>query len=361
MRHALRSIPRTMSRTGTRSVHLALVLAVLVCAGCGNRDDRPRHNAAGTEPTAQAVPFKSTVLPAERKHTVFQTPPPLPQQKEPVLDHAGQAPRKVLRYQPDDKARELVITARIQSRELAGGEWTARTPLPEIRYGLGIQRQAMDRDMFTLDLRGLKAEVAASTQPDAGLRARANLLAAEFLARYRKLVERRRASLRLSDRGFLGELVLAPDAAESAEAPEIGQELQQLLLEAMVPLPGEAIGKGARWQATTIMRRGAGVVTQRAEYELLSMDKDRVRIKATLTQLGERQLLSMPDLPPSAMAELIALFWRAGGELDISLSSATPLAATLNVEMRAHSRLSSAGGEVDHYVESSGAVILTTR
>jgi hypothetical protein len=369
----------------------------LACAGCGSS-----CGSSSTSGNERDQPDEIATMPLQSRsitptYTEHIKPPPLPQQDEIELIDAGKAPRRMFRYRPDDKARELVITARITSRELGQGSVGPRVAVPEIRYGLGLgataapasaddrkdakdakgtkgAKGAKDDDsgtgnaaMIRVDLRGLVATVAEPAQDEADPTA-PTAAADDFLAHYRGHVERRRATAMLSDRGFIGPVTLMPDAATSAQASDIRHAIEQLIIESVVPVPQQAVGKGARWRVTTRLRRGPSVVTQKAEYVLLDAKKDRLRVKATVTQIGERQIMSMPGLPPSMLAELIALFWRAEGELEVVASSLTPVAGTLSVEMRVHGRtmkidannLDQPGGGQDHFIENLGTVVLST-
>ncbi len=338
---------------------VAITLVGLCGVACGKKEPGPAQEDGPSE--LPKPPVRARNIDTERKVTVFQNPPELPRYKSLTVKHAGKAPTRLLTYRPDDKARQFVVSARVKSRELAAGTWSEFVALPEIRYGLGLQAVPAETGPTTVNIRGLEAEVGKPSQSDAKRAENAVRVANDFLVRYRKHLERRRATATIDATGRPGSLTLSPDLAKSPENPRITHEFQQLMLEGIVPLPGEPVGVGARWRAVTLLRRGPGVVTQTGEYELLSATDDRLEIRAEITQIGERQLIAAPGAPNSVSAELVALFWQIRGKLEVSLGSFTPTSGTLEVEMRVHSRLLRRDRPIDQFIESTGTVGFSTK
>lgn len=354
------SVPRGVSLAS----HVIMIVSLMAPAGCGKRAKKPAEQAPleAAEPAeSDSARIKMTNLPG----VVMPLPPPveLPKLQSFKLAGAGKGKLRVYRYEPDGQTRELVVSARVQVRELINGSFSESVSLPELRYGLALGPAGEPGSTgLVMNVRGLVAELGEPSQSDPVQAANARRVGADFLARFREHVERRRATAIFDERGLLGELTLVPGSAGSAGGSDPGvsarHEMQQILLESVVPLPAEAIGKGARWEVRMLMRRGPGIVTHSGVYELIGVDKDRLRVAVTLTQLAERQRVPTTGMQGALAAELTALFWQARGELEIMTGSLTPIAGHLDVELRVHTRAIGRSQELDFFIESLGKVEL---
>jgi hypothetical protein len=199
--------------------------------------------------------------------------------------------------------------------------------------------------------------IASPTTPPAALAA-----ARELGLRWHALLENRRATAAIDARGQLGAVVLADEPVPSTPThPSEGQaELVQRLLGSAVPLPAEAIGVGARWRVVTLLRMGAAVVKQRAEYTLVAATADRWTIELDIRRIGERQLVSAIGLPPDVIPELMALFREVKGTVTVTAAQPLPIAGSLTTELRVHTQLhSSAKGDREAFSEDLGSVTLS--
>ena len=339
---------------------LGVCLAASLAAGCGSCGSEKKvagkDGDAGAAATASS--FKTITMQAESsgRSGAAANMPPVPRVESLRLLDAGKGRRQSLRYALDEQPRAFVITVRLETRRMAAGDWEPRVTLPEIGYGLAVTPGADG----ALSLRGLAARVAESTAKgkDGEGAARAT---SDFLGRYRANLEGRLATATVDERGLLDQVTPVDDAAgKGPAAPEMRHEVEQLLLESVVPFPEEPVGKGARWEVITVLRRGAGVVKQVATYELLEAQKDRLRVAARLVQNGEHQVVNPAGLPAGTVAEILALVWRASGELVVSPASVTPLSGTLDVEYRVHGRVERGLLRNEYFVESAGKVTLAT-
>lgn len=351
-------------------------LAAVLLAGCKGRDSEKKTTENPPPKTDQRRSLSMQQVTAKRARKDFQKPPDLPELKPVKLIAAGDQPRAPLRYQLDDAAREFTITTSATVREYNGEVWTEPRAIPDITIGLGIRRSGADNRLWVIDIRGLKAKIGTASdapdgsdrpparpdaRPDRGPTPQVEPAAVdEFLSRYRTFVERRRAQLALTDVGRPGKPILSPDARMGKDAKAIGTELSQLLLERLVPLPEEAVGKGARWRAVSLLYRGRNVVKQTAEYELLSKPGERVRLSMRVTQIGEQQMINAPELGPQQRPELISLFWQIAGEIELSVTAPTPISGSVSTELRVHGRMVSPRGTREYSLESQGRSVLRT-
>lgn len=349
----------TAARTVTPVWVLGLTWALLAC-GSSKKSDEQREPEVTSPPversTRSGLPGKRLTVP--RSVAELQKPPALPQQRTVTVSSAGATPRVAARYQLDPETRDFTITAELTTREFTDGAWSERMALPQVSIGLGLTVASRTEQGATVRWRGLSPVMA--TPPSGADARRASDAMNDFLARYRGFLERRRGSLDMAPDGVLGKPTLTPDAALSADASNIEREVLQLLLESVVRLPAEPVGVGARWHAVTLLHRGHSVVKQTARYQLLAVDGRVLRIGAEITQIGEHQVIAAPGLPPGHVAELVALFWQAKGEVQLDLAAPVPVAGNMATELRVHGRLIKPDGKDEYSMETIGTVSLRT-
>ncbi len=309
------------------------LVAACALAGGGCRSRATSGKDAGLAdatavvgPTTHVVPMTG---PSRRRLPAPEAP--MPAQRSFVVLDAGAAPRRALRYRPGGAARELVATARITSKSFADGVWTEARALAPVRDGFGVTTERLG-SAAVVHVRGLIGEVDAD-----GATAVAAADAASYLARWRALLERRRADVATDDRGQLGAVTVLDDPAGRAPA-DARDELVQRWLGLAVPLPAEPIGRGGRWRVVTLLRAGGAVLTQHASYRLIAITSDRMTIAVELERIGEHQDIDVPGLPADARAELIALRRVVTGTLVLGRDGPLPVSGELTAESASHAR-----------------------
>ncbi len=105
--------------------------------------------------------------------------------------------------------------------------------------------------------------------------------------------------------------------------------LRQALGALATPLPEEAVGVGARWRAVTTLEMAGLKLTHSAEYCLQALAGDEATVAIDAILLAEPQTFPLPDLPPGARCELLALEGTACGELVLDLTRTFPVAGEL--------------------------------
>lgn len=343
----------------------AAVLACCALAAC--RDPAPKQKAApDARPAGVAGPSMTTVTPRVRPAALPEPRLPMPREVRARLLDAGKAPRAVRRYKPVTETRELEATLAITTEVYRDGVAIPPVALPPVREGFGVSIEPT-REGATIALRGLAATVA-DAAPDARPGAPADAAtgraeAETYLARWRALVERRRVSVPVDDRGRPGAIALTDDpSATRPDADATRDEWVQRWLGVAVPLPAEPVGVGARWEVVTLLRTGGAVLKQTATYELTAATRDAWTIALTLERLGEHQRIDVPGLPPGASAELMGLRRTVTGTLTLSPASPLPRAGALTSVSSAHARYTGAGGvAVEEASDDRATITLTSK
>jgi hypothetical protein len=356
--------PRIREERGARvgydpRVRAALVVFAIAACNGGAPSDPPVVGTAHHDAAPAAGPRVKVITPDVR--SLPEPPIALPMTESFRLLDAGAAPRARLRYAWDPKAnRELTVDATLTTRRLAGdGTWGAPLAVPTVREGFGVIATPTADGGATLAFRGVTATIVGT--PDADARARAD----EYLASFRDHVEHRRGTIAADARGRVGRIAFA-DAAPAAPAKAAPDraidDVTERWLAASVPLPDEPIGAGARWRVVTVLRAGAAIVKQSADYTLVEARPDRWIVEVDVRRVGEDQLVDATGLPPGSVVELIALFREHKGRVELSPSLPWPIAGTLSTELRVHARIGVPGqGVREDLTEDTGTLTFASK
>jgi hypothetical protein len=189
------------------------------------------------------------------------------------LEDAGQAPRRILRYDLHAHASVLdlvVQRGRLLLRGILESEETYTPPVATL-WELGdVHRDAAsDTTQFTLTLalgRVLPDEKATDTLRDA-------------LAATLRAAVGRRLEASADDRGRLARID-APAGSDS-DAPALLPELEDAIAaRLLLPLPEEPVGVGARWRVVCTSRIGSlEAVTEERRVFLRSLDGERIAVR----------------------------------------------------------------------------------
>lgn len=315
-------------------------LALIACSSAAERGEP----APAARPTPRAVPDAGPAATRELQAAPPATPPTGPALELPTrltftLESTGRLPRTRLRYAPAPSTVHYQIRAALRARTFAPTEIPPAIDVPAITERFTMEPGADDG---TQVWRGQPVHI----EGDA---------AAPYVARWRALLENKRALLAVDARGSLGALSF-PD---EAEAQAHRDELAQRLLGYLVPLPEDAVGPGARWTVTSRLQQGAAVVEQVARYRLLARTGQSLRLAVDVRRIGDAQRLAVADLPAGAALELVALFRAVTGEVTMRLDAPLPV-GRLDIEARRHQRLRLADGSTsDSITEDLGTLELS--
>lgn len=272
-----------------------------------------------------------------------------------VLD-AGPAPRAPLRYAwQAQRPREVTVEAKIRTRRLDAGVWSDAIDVPPVREGFGFDPAPAAAGGATLAFRGLVSSVVGD--PGEVDRARAS----EYLAQFRTLIEHRRGTATVDARGRLDNVRFSDDAVGAVASPA-RDEVAQRWLAVAVPVPDEPIGVGGAWRVVTVLRAGAAIVKQTADYKLVARTADRWTIDVVVRRIGEEQLVDVPGMPKGTIGELEAMFRELKGRVEIAPSLPWPIAGTFTSELRVHAKFGVPGqGVLEDITEDTGTLTLTSK
>jgi hypothetical protein len=328
---------------------LGALVAVLAC-----NDPAPPRPAdlAGSAraplsaPPAPSTPPAARTPPAPSTRTIALDPPAieLPRQESFQLLGAGTGKRATLRYAFAAGSVDSTAETALSSRQLEHGGFTPPAALPAIRDGFAIT-------VAEPGAIALHALPGTSTTPSAQADA--------YLAPWRTLLQHRRITVAIDERGAFTAIAFVDDPA-GARSARARDELVQRLLATIMPLPVEPVGTGASWRVVTILRQGPAYAKQTATYTLRSRGPERWKLHVALQRVGEEQRVQDPSLPPGTTADLLALFRRLEGDVEIDPRYPMIAAGSLAIESRMHVRLQPPGQPaIEQIFEDTGTAILS--
>ena len=142
-------------------------------------------------------------------------------------------------------------------------------------------------------------------------------------------------------------------------APPRGDRMFETLASgvASLPLPEQAIGKGARWQVKQTIRVGA-VLTETSVYTLRSVTKQGAELDVAVTQSAGNQLIEdgTPDGPEVRLASM-----QATGQGQVHLDFARWLPASkLSLDVKSESEIRMDQERLAHFSSTSHVVTTTS-
>jgi hypothetical protein len=124
--------------------------------------------------------------------------------------------------------------------------------------------------------------------------------------------------------------VMEAAAAKSANDPMLGQTMDQMMGgfdAAMVGLPEEAVGAGAKWEVQTVSKSQGLKVKNTQTIELVSVEGDKVSLKISTVQQAGKQTMQNPMVPGGKL-ELAKLEGSGSGEATLDLGRMLPAKST---------------------------------
>lgn len=253
-----------------------------------------------------------------------------------VLDRGAQ-PRAVLQVHPTEGAIEKVRMSMDMetSMELPMmGSQTVRAPTSLIDMEIEVLDVEDDGDIhyrFTIkDVSIAEREGAMPGMGDAMLQALRPMIGTT-------------GDVRVDDSGWTQDARLTP--SEAAD-PALIDNMQRSMRNASAPLPGEAVGVGARWTLTQQIEEQGLTVQQVATYELVEMNGPALVLKTTIQQSAPPQVMQPAGMPEGTSASLSRLVSTGGGTSRLDLGGIMPTQATVDMHLEMDMTIAAQGQEM---------------
>ena len=107
------------------------------------------------------------------------------------------------------------------------------------------------------------------------------------------------------------------------------KERKQAMQQIGAPLPIEEVGQGARWTYTTKLNQGGVRLKQVASYKLISLEGNKLVLKAKVKQRAPKQKLAAPG---GVKVELLKLKSDGAGNTTMTLDQLAPSASKMKLK-----------------------------
>ncbi len=121
---------------------------------------------------------------------------------------------------------------------------------------------------------------------------------------------------------------------EQIQSPQVLvllQLLQDTLSRSRVPLPDQAIGKGATWTASASAENGGVKIRDEIQAKLVSLAGTKAIIELNIKQSSPGGKLDLPQLPPGASVELLGISGSGTGQVELDTKN-LQLTAKMNIK-----------------------------
>lgn len=236
---------------------------------------------------------------------------------------AGAEPRKALRLHPkagDKQSVEMTLQMNMETK-MAGMD-TPAMKLPPIKMALdvGVKDVSADGDI-TYQMTVGEATVANDSDA-AGPMAevmKAALAGAKGVT----------GTGTVSDRGVAKSMNVKLGNNADAQSRQTMDQMKNMLSGAVLTLPEEPIGVGAKWEVRKISKMQGFAMNETSVYELTAVEGDKVTVKVAVTQSqGKQKTLSPPGAPAGMKMEITKLAGEGTGQISCDLGQLMPLEAS---------------------------------
>lgn len=139
-------------------------------------------------------------------------------------------------------------------------------------------------------------------------------------------------TLTMTDQGQVLTADVTPPPDADAAVTNLIEQLSDQASALTVPLPTEAVGRGARWKAASTATVSGITLQQRSTYDLVSLKGDRVELTSTLVQRAKRQTYTDPGSGDEV--ELLSSDGEGDGESSVRLHQLMPGESEAHVQVR---------------------------
>lgn len=276
--------------------------------GSATAPARSRESSFGA--LSRALPRAPQAAPAH-DHGAPATEPVL------VLRSAGAAPWRALRYRLVPGTREtLVMTMDMAIQTRVPGNPATPVEIPTVTMTMQIAIAATPSEneaRYDFVLLDTAVTGKSDTMPEV---VEATRVAIEQL-------EGMTGSALVDDRGLNQVLDMKMPAGMLPQMRQIMDSAARGIDQVSTPLPVEPVGPGARWELRQTIAQSGIRLAQVTLFELVELDGDRGRVRATVTQRAEPQTMTLPGMTEGS-ARLMTLTSRGTNEIQLDLTRLVP-------------------------------------
>lgn len=134
----------------------------------------------------------------------------------------------------------------------------------------------------------------------------------------------------LSDRGIpIGAGKAKTTSSSNPQARQFIEQMRESVSSLVCPLPAEAIGVGAKWEAKMPLKSQGMTIQQTVNYEVASIKEDNLQTKFSIAQTATNQKMESPAMPGMKL-EIPQMTGTITGTSGFSLTHPFPSQATMD-------------------------------
>ena len=236
---------------------------------------------------------------------------------------AGDEPRTVLRLHPAvGDQQTVVMTTKMNMTMSAAGSEMPAMDLPAMTTTMAVEVKNISADgeiTYGITFSGTEVSDSDAAKSPTGAAMKAALGNISGMS----------GEGRMTDRGIVKSVEMKKSAGSNPQQAQTLEQLKESVTSALVPLPEESVGPGAKWEHRTKLKSQGMAVDQVTTVELISVDGDRLELKIAVTQNAANQKIESPAMPGMKM-DLIKLTTTGKGQSSADLSHLLPVAATMD-------------------------------
>ena len=296
-----------------RMVGCRWLAALALCAACAD-DPAPGPASPPAPPARKAT--GPTALPA----------PPHEETITIRLVSPGDEPRQLLRYRPRPGVEQMIVLETGLDMAMSAGGHRMLSQQATTTGRVAMRVESVDGERITVAVTVISLEAPSFDPTD--------FSKPESLAN-------QKGTFVMSDRGRLIEPRLP-----FIETSELAREAFQLV-DYLILLPEEPVGRGARWEVHTRMQRNGLGLLSVDTHELVELTPTSARTRSTLSQSSWPQLVTSYADDPVTVFEMMTFRSTGSGEMRISLERPLPVDATQKFEFTSDMRIRRLDGTQD--------------
>lgn len=240
------------------------------------------------------------------------------------LLEAGAEPRKVLRLHPKPGDKQtLRLTLKMAIETKMGEMQSQAMKLPAMTMNMDATVKGVsDKGDITYDL--VMGDTTLADDPGG------NAQLGELLKAALGGVKGMSGTGTVSSRGIAKgmEFKVPPDA--DAQTRRVMDQMKDSFSSIAAPLPEEAVGPGARWEAKIPIKSQGMTIDQTSTCELVSIEGERATTKSTFTQRASNQKIESPAMP-GLKVDLNKMLGTGTGQSTFDLGKLLPVAGTTDL------------------------------
>jgi len=240
------------------------------------------------------------------------------------LLEAGAEPRKVLRLHPSPGDKQtLRLTLKMALETKVGEMQSQAMKLPAMTMNMDTTiKEVSDKGDITYEL--VMGETTLAEDP-AG-----NAQIAELVKAALGGIKGMSGTGMVSSRGLAKGMEFKVPSNADAQTRQVMDQMKDSFSSIAAPLPEEAVGPGARWEAKLPIRSQGMTIEQVITCQLVSVEGERVATKSTFTQNAANQKIESPAMP-GLKVDLIKMTGSGTGEATLDLGKLLPVAGTTDL------------------------------